>query len=155
MKTRSLTALIILLLAFAFCAACIGSEDGGGPPSTETPEATTTPVTTTTPASLKPGPTETPPPGKEVEFQIAPGYPSRNDLTITFRGGKGQNLLKNINVRVTKSTGEVIEETLKPIVGSDGEVTITDAKGENRVEIIVSYVTGGTYKVKDEIVKVT
>jgi len=63
--------------------------------------------------------------------------------------------LKNINVRVTKSTGEVIEETLKPIVGSDGEVTITDAKGENRVEIIVSYVTGGTYKVKDEIVKVT
>jgi len=72
MKTRSLTALIILLLAFAFCAACIGSEDGGGPPSTETPEATTTPVTTTTPASLKPARRRHRPRVRRLSFRLRP-----------------------------------------------------------------------------------
>ncbi|WP_156147528.1 hypothetical protein [Methanoculleus bourgensis] len=83
------------------------------------------------------------------------GYPSRftHDLTITFSGGKGQDLLKkNIDVRVTKSTGEVITETLEPVIGD--EITIKEAKGENRVEITVSLVTGGTYKIIDKIVEV-
>jgi hypothetical protein len=154
MKIRLLSALIVLLLAFAFCAACTGSENGGGPSATETPTATATPVATT-PASLTPGPTQTLPPGKEVEFQIMAGYPSRftHDLTITFSGGKGQDFLKkNIDVRVTKSTGDVVTETLQPTIGN--EVTITDAKGENRVEITVSLVTGGTYKIIDKIVEV-
>jgi hypothetical protein len=155
MKIRLLSALIVLLLAFAFCAACTGSENGGGPSATETPTATATPVVTTTPVSLTPGPTQTLPPGKEVEFQIMAGYPSRftHDLTITFSGGKGQDLLKkNIDVRVTKSTGEVITETLEPVIGD--EITIKEAKGENRVEITVSLVTGGTYKIIDKIVEV-
>jgi len=39
-KIRLLSALIVLLLAFAFCAACTGSENGGGPSATETPTAT-------------------------------------------------------------------------------------------------------------------
>ncbi|MFY9194633.1 MAG: hypothetical protein WAN99_04585, partial [Methanoculleus sp.] len=81
--------------------------------------------------------------------------PSRfkHDLTITFNGGKGQDLLKkNIEVRVTKSTGEVVTETLQPIIGD--AVTISDAEGENRVEVSVSLVTGGTYKVIDRIVEV-
>ncbi|MFA5614278.1 MAG: hypothetical protein WC993_07405 [Methanoculleus sp.] len=155
MKTRLLSALIVLLLAFAFSAACTGSENGGVPPTTETSPTTALPAAPTTPASLTPGPTQTMPPGKEVAFQITAGYPSRftHDLTITFSGGKGQDLLKkNIDVRVTKSTGEVITETLQPVIGD--AVTITEAKGENRVEITVSLVTGGTYKVIDEIVEV-
>ncbi len=153
MKTRLLSALVVLLLALAFSAACTGSENGGAPPTTETSPTT---ATSGTPASsLAPGPTQTMPPGKEVAFQITPGYPSRftHDLTITFSGGKGQDLLKKkIDLRVTKSTGEVVTETLQPVIGD--AVTITEAKGENRVEITVSLVTGGTYRVIDEIVKV-
>ncbi|NLA39346.1 MAG: hypothetical protein GX882_08250 [Methanomicrobiales archaeon] len=153
MKTRLLSALIVLLLAFAFSAACTGSENGGGSPTTETSPVTATPVGSEPPGSLVPGPTQTMPPGREVAFQIAPGLPSRYDFTITFNGGAGQDLLKkNIDVRVTRSTGEVVTETLQPKIGD--AVIIRDAKGENRVEITVSLVTGGIYKVKDEIVKI-
>ncbi|WP_243668548.1 hypothetical protein [Methanoculleus chikugoensis] len=114
-----------------------------------------TPAATATPVSLTPGPTQTAPPGKEVEFQLTGGYPSRvtNDLYIAFSGGKGQDYVTKIDVRVTKSTGgEVITDTLQPIRGDD--IIIQNAKGENRVEISVSLVTGGTYKVKDQIVVV-
>jgi len=53
---------------------------------------------------------------------------------------------------VTKSTGEVVTRTMQPRIGD--AVTINEAEGENRVEITVSLVTGGSYKVTDEIVKV-
>ena len=97
------------------------------------------------------------PPGKEVTFQITPGYPSpfTHDLTITFNGGKGQDYVSKengIKLRVTKPTGEVVEKTMQPRIGD--AVTISNAEGENRVEITVSLVTGGSYKVTDEIVKV-
>ncbi|MGI6022921.1 MAG: hypothetical protein ACOX8D_07305 [Methanoculleus sp.] len=155
MKIRLLSALVVFLLALTFSAACIGSENGDGSPTTGIPGTAEGTEATTTPVSLTPGPTQTMPPGKEVAFQVTPGYPSRfkHDLTITFNGGKGQDLLKkNIEVRVTKSTGEVVTETLQPIIGD--AVTISDAEGENRVEVSVSLVTGGTYKVIDRIVEV-
>lgn len=153
MNLRLLSALIVILLAFSFCAACTGSDDTGGTSPTETPTAAVT-TAPTTPVSLEPGPTQTLPPGKEVEFQIEPGYPSRytHDLYIEFRGGKGQDFVKSIDLNVTTSTGEVITKTLQPTIGD--EVTISNAEGENRVEITVSLVTGGSYKIKDEIVEV-
>ena len=155
MNFRLLPALIVLLLAFSLGAACTGSGGEAGPstPGTGIP-ATPAP---TTEVSLKPGPTQTMPPGKEVAFQITAGYPSRftHDLTITFSGGKGQDFVNKengINLRVTKSTGEVVTKTMQPRIGD--AVTINEAEGENRVEITVSLVTGGSYKVTDEIVKV-
>ncbi|MCK9278830.1 MAG: hypothetical protein M0P22_12170 [Methanoculleus sp.] len=158
MNFRLLSALIVLLVAFSLCAACTGSGEPTGPSQTQTPAVTATPAPTTSvsPVSLTPGPTQTAPPGKEVEFQLTGGYPSRitNDLYVGFRGGKGQDFVTSINVRVTKSTGEVITETLRPVVGDAGELIIHNAKGENRVEITVALVTGGSYKVTDEIVKV-
>lgn len=154
MNLRLLSALIVILLAFSFCAACTDSDDTGGISPPETPTATVT-AAPTTPISLTPGPTQTLSPGKEVEFQIEVGYPSRftHDLTVTFNGGKGQSFVKTIDLHVTKSNGEVVTETLKPIIGD--EVTISNAQGENRVEIIVSLVSGESCKVKDEIVVVS
>ena len=153
MNFRLLPVLIVLLLAFSFSAACTGSGSDAGPSTTETPTVAATPVPTTQ-VSLAPGPTQTVPPGKEIEFQITGGYPSRvtNDLYIAFRGGKGQDFIKSIDLRVTKSTGEVVTETMQPVIGN--ERVIHNAQGENRVEITVALVTGGSYKVKDEIVKV-
>jgi hypothetical protein len=153
MNFRLLSALIVLLVAFSLCAACTGSGEPTGPSQTQTPAVTATPAPTT-PVSLTPGPTQTVPPGKEVVFGIEPGYPSRytHDLTITFNGGKGQDFVNGIDLRVTKSTGEVITEKMQPIKGEN--VIIKNAQGENRVEITVALVTGGSYKITDEIVKV-
>jgi len=153
MNFRLLPALIVLLLAFSLSAACTGSDEPAGPSPTETPVVTATPAPTA-PVSLTPGPTQTMPPGKEVEFQLTGGFPSRvtNDLYIAFSGGKGQEFVTSIDVRVTKSTGEVVTETMQPIKGD--ELIIHNAKGENRVEITVALVTGGSYKIKDQIVEV-
>ncbi len=153
MNFRLLPALIVLLLAFSFCAACTGSGEPEGPSPRETAVITATPAPTTA-VSLAPGPTQTVPPEREVVFGIEPGYPSRftHDLTITFNGGKGQDFVNGIDLRVTKSTGEVITEKMQPIKGDN--VIIKNAQGENRVEITVSLITGGSYKIKDEIVKV-
>ncbi len=153
MNFRLLPALIVLLLAFSLSAACTGSDEPAGPSPTETPVVTATPAPTA-PVSLTPGPTQTMPPGKEVEFQLTGGFPSRvtNDLYIAFSGGKGQEFVTSIDVRVTKSTGEVVTETMQPIRGD--ELIIHNAKGENRVEITVALVTGGSYKIKDQIVEV-
>ena len=157
MNFRLLPALIILLLAVSLSAACTDTGDAGSStPGAETPAVTTTPAPTTE-ASLVPGPTQTMPPGKEVTFQITGGYPSRftHDLTITFSGGKGQDFIvkeNGIDLRVTKSTGEVVTKTMQPRIGD--AVTIHDAEGENRIEITVSLVSGDSYKVVDKIEKV-
>lgn len=153
MNFRLLSALIVLLLAFSLCAGCTGSGEPAGPSTTQTPAVTATPVPTTS-VSLTPGPTQTVPPDKAIEFQLTGGYPSRvtNDLSIVFSGGKGQDFVKSIDVVVTKSTGEVVTETMRPIRGE--EIILQNSKGANRVEITVALVTGGSYKVVDKIVEV-
>ncbi|MCK9307074.1 MAG: hypothetical protein M0P17_06045 [Methanoculleus sp.] len=154
MNFRLLPALIVLLVAFSLCAACTGSDEPTGPSQTQTPAVTATPASTTS-VSLTPGPTQTAPPGKEVEFQITENYPSRvtSDLTITFVGGSGQSYLTSIDVRVTKANGEVVTDSMEITRGE--EFTVKNAKGNNRVEITVAYVTEtAPFKVMDKIVKV-
>ena len=153
MNFRLLSALTVLLVACLLCAGCTGTADNPAPPQTGTPTVTATPAPTT-PVSLTPGPTQTAPPGKEVNFQITENYPSRvtSDLTVTFVGGAGQSYLTSIDVRVTKANGEVVTDSMEITRGK--EFTIKNAKGDNRVEITVAYVTGGSYTIKDEIVEV-
>ncbi|WP_292517350.1 hypothetical protein [Methanoculleus sp.] len=153
MNFRLLSALTVLLLAFSLSAACTGTSSDVGPSPTETPAVTATPGPGSS-VSLTPGPTQTMPPGKEIEFQITGGFPSRvtNDLYIAFRGGTGRDFVKSLDVRVTKSTGEVITDSLQPTTGD--ELIIQNAKGENRVEITASLIIGGTFKVVDRIVEV-
>lgn len=154
MNLRLLPALIVLLIGLSLCAACTDTGGAAGPTTPgETATGTETPAPTGTP-SLIPEPTQTAPPGKEITFQTEGGYPSRatHDLTITFSGGLGQDFVTKIDVRVTKSTGEVITDTLPAIKGE--EITLHDAKGENRVEITATYFTGESLKVVDKIVVV-
>ena len=153
MNFRLLSALLVLLLAVSLCAGCTGSGEPAGPSTTQTPTVTATPAPTTS-GSLTPGPTQTVPPGKEVEFELTGGFPSRvtNDLYIKFIGGKGWDYVKSIDIHVTKSNGEVITEAMEPTPNK--ELIIHNAKGDNRVAITVSLITGGTYTVIDEIVEV-
>jgi hypothetical protein len=155
MKLKTLLALTCVLLACSLCAACTGTDSQGAPSPTPTPATTAaTGVPTATPVSFTPGPTQTLPPDKGLEFQITPDFPSmvKDDLYIAFRGGQGQTFVRSIDVKVTKSTGEIITSTLQPLIGDD--IIVTNAKGANRVEITVSLITGATYKVIDRIVEV-
>ncbi len=55
------------------------------------------------------------PPGKTVEVQVYRD-PIAPTITVLFRGGMGQSSVRGIDVAVTRSDGQVITETLEPII---------------------------------------
>ena len=70
---------------------------------------------------------------------------------MTFIGGHGQVLVKDILVRVTKSDGTVEENNI-PVgnqVARGAFVDIKGTQGSDRVEVFAT-LGGITYKVKDE-----
>jgi Double zinc ribbon len=108
-------------------------------------------VTTTTTVSpvinLTPGPTQVPPDNLLVYFQ-AERDPITRIVSVMFMGGKGQAGVSDVFVRLTRSDGQVLTGTFKPIqVGSGIELPGTEK--EDRVEVIVHYYTGDTYTVID------
>jgi glucose/arabinose dehydrogenase len=74
-----------------------------------------------------------------------------NTITITFNGGRGQVLVKNILVRVTTSDGRT-EQKYLPVgnqVAIGSSIDMKGSHGPDRVEVFVT-LGGITYKVKDE-----
>jgi len=74
-----------------------------------------------------------------------------NTITVTFIGGPGQILVKNILVRVTTSDGNV-QEKIFPIinqVATGASVDMKGTQGSDRVEVFVT-LNGVIYKVKDQ-----
>jgi hypothetical protein len=71
---------------------------------------------------------------------------------VTFRGGKGQYILKRILVTVVKSDGGVIsKEIVQPVNGQiavGDSVTFTGTTGVDRV-IVVATILGKDYKILD------
>ena len=89
------------------------------------------------------------PPGKEVTFEITRDqiFPT---ITVTFRGGKGQFLVRDIEVKVTRSDGMVNTAHIEPNAGD--AATFQGTKGKDRVEVTVSLKDGGSYKIIDTLV---
>jgi hypothetical protein len=123
---------------------------------TETPEepvtvATTLPVTTATPevVSLVPGPTQEPPENLMVFFQ-AERDPRSELVTVQYMGGKGQMGVREVFVRLTRSDGQVLTDSFKPIqIGSGVELQGTEKT--DRLEVIVRYYTGDEYVFIDKL----
>jgi hypothetical protein len=98
--------------------------------------------------TLTPGPTQVPPPSLEVKFQ-AERDPISNIVTVTFTGGAGQNGVREVLVRLTRSDGQVITKTFTiPRIGISE--TLQGTKMTDRVEVSVSYYNGERYTVLDE-----
>jgi hypothetical protein len=74
-------------------------------------------------------------------------------ITVTFRGGKGINVLSSVDVVVTRSDGIVRKESMiRPQVGTSTEILGTT--GTDRVQVFVTLVTRdpppGPYLIFDE-----
>ncbi|MDD1727539.1 MAG: hypothetical protein LUQ50_00540 [Methanospirillum sp.] len=126
-------------------------------PSTPAP----TPVKTESPTPSTPEPTQkaspslfdgkvTEPPAELAVSVSAQKDPVYSNITITFDGGKGQDLIQLIQVRTTLETGEVIEQQLGKKKGD--EIAITGTRGLDRVQVMVSYMNGNSYLVMDRVV---
>ena len=106
---------LMLCLVLALAAGC--SQPATSP---ATPAPTTVPITEATPVptptaipttvSLTPGPTQSLPDVWGIQIQVASnGEAIDPQITTTIRGGKGMNVVPEIDVRVTRSDG-VVEE---------------------------------------------
>jgi len=97
-----------------------------------------------------PGPTVTLPPEHAVEIQINEKDPIYATISVIFAGGKGQVMVTDILVRVTRSDGRVTEKHLEAVKGA--ELKFDGTKEDDRIEAFVSLTNGNTYKVIDQIV---
>ncbi|MDD1673916.1 MAG: hypothetical protein LUP99_05860 [Methanomicrobiales archaeon] len=140
---------LIILLFVALLAGCAAPQQGVTP-TTVPPTTVTTapPQTSPSGSSLVPGPTQTMPADKSVTVDITRDqiYPT---ITLTFRGGKGQFQVRDVDVRVTRSDGVVETGKLGHDVGNT--VTLTGTRGKDRVEVTVTLITNDQYKIIDAL----
>lgn len=150
---KSAIVIPLFLIAAVLVAGCTGTQS---PPTTTvapTTEAITTVPTTevvaTTPAgSTMPGPTQTIPPNQAVSISVEKAGMYSTTIITSFDGGKGNNFVSRIDVKVTRPDGSVVTGSLQPIVGNTLELEGTN--GTDRVEVTVYMKDGKVYKVIDQ-----
>jgi len=112
-------------------------------PATLATQATPEPQT---PASIFDQPLSEPPVDLAVSISVQKD-PVYSMITVSFDGGKGQELVQNILVKTTLSTGESVQQPLGKNKGD--EIEINGSKGADRVQVAVSFMNGGSYVVTD------
>lgn len=153
------TALVILIFlaiaAYAFALPMLSGttaseKSGGNSAGTGSGTASSTPPPggSLVTGTLTPGPTQVPPPNLDVKFQ-AERDPISGIVTVTFTGGAGQNGVREVLARLTRSDGQVITKTFTiPQIGISE--TLQGTKMTDRIEVSVSYYNGERYTVLDE-----
>jgi len=157
MTGKAVPAAILFLILLGLGAGCAAPQGNGVTPTPTTPAQTTVPVTTippTTVVTIPPGPVVTVPPIYDIQIQVMKNPSSYSpDITVTFRGGKGQYLLQELTVTVATSDGRVIQEMV-PMSGENqyavgDSVTIRGTDGSDEV-VVVATILGVDYKIYDE-----
>jgi hypothetical protein len=155
MNTRlilSSAVLIVLLLAVAGCTEPVTIL----PVGQTTPTVTPSPVPTTAlpTISVTPGPTEVLPDIWEVEVQVqSNGQAINPQIVMTFRGGKGLNLIPELDLEVIRSDGIVETGTmLQPLYV--GKAVTLQGTTQNNDRAIVWALTpqGDRVKIVDQYV---
>lgn len=138
--------ILITLITSTFFTGC--TEMQPGPTVSPTSVPSTTVPTKTINTFLIPGPTQTMPPNYVVVVNVQRD-PIDPTITVTFRGGKGQYYVRDVDVRLTRSDGVVVTKKL----GHDmmDEVTFDGTKGKDRVEVTVTLITNDQYKIIDAL----
>jgi hypothetical protein len=153
MKYALISAVLAGLVLCALCAGCTSPTQAvmkPGAVSTPAPADTLSPATPST-AIATPVQVQTLPAEQYVDIQLSKERPD-NTLHLLYNGGKGEINVQNILMRVTLSTGEVIEQYMNdnqrhPRRGD--ELIIRGTSGSDRVEVYVTSV-GQTYKIIDK-----
>lgn len=144
--------LIVLVIGMACIAGC--TSDSGEATPTPTSLPVETPVSTTQQApNLMPQPTDVIPTTQFVEVATSKD-PITGDITVTFRGGKGQDQVNDIKAVVISGTGATTTKYIEPRVNAEAVFTVDDGeatKGEDRIMVTVSFYDGTSYKIYDDV----
>jgi len=166
MNTRWVFSLFFVLVLLLLAAGC--TQQPAAPPVTQVPTAVETIIATATPApvtttlaSLTPGPTQSLPDAWGIDVQVASnGEAVDPQITVTCTGGKGLNVIPQLDVIVTRSDGVVetgsikkplykgssvsLRSTTKPGYVDRTEVWAYTPQGD-KVKIFDAYVPFRTY----------
>jgi hypothetical protein len=112
------------------------------------------PALTETPApasrALIPLPTQLPPSGGNLYFQVRKN-PVTAKISVIFAGSAGVGSLLSADIKVTHPDRSVATGIILPLKGVT-EITLDGSKDIDRVEIIARMSSGETYRVYDELV---
>ena len=170
--TLILAGVVILALlgaAIWFVGLPMISGSGGAPVSFGVPSVPGTAAAGTAPAGTSPsdpssssppaaaavsfttGPTQEIPAATLVKFSAARD-PITGIVTITFDGGAGRYGVKTVDIRLSRSDGQIIANTytLKDF-GNDGLTLQGTKTGDDRLELTVNFSNGEHYKIIDQI----
>lgn len=158
---------IILTLTLGFCmvlALAAGCSQPAATPvattvpptivETTAPTAAPTAVATTEAASLTPGPTQTLTEIWGIEVQVASNGEAINPMiTTTLRGGKGMNVVPEIDVKITRSDGVVEEDRMiQPLYVGKSVSLAGTTKTNDRAEVWAVTPNGEKVKIYDSYV---
>ncbi len=150
--------LIVLVIGIVCIAGCTTGTGEATPTATPTPLPVQTPVSTTQPApDLMPQPTDVVPTTQFVDVATSKD-PITGDITVTFRGGKGQSQVNDITAVVISGTGTTTTKYIEPNVNAEAVFTVDDGeatKGEDRIMVTASFYDGTSYKIYDDVLSRT
>jgi Double zinc ribbon len=130
----------------------------GFPSGTVEPTSTQAPVQSTAPSTAQVSfvtePTQVPPANLLVTFQ-ADRDAITGIVTVTFTGGAGRYGVKNVDIRLTRSDGQVITKTVTIAEIGQGMTLQGSKTGDDRIEITANYNNGEHYKIIDRILEYT
>lgn len=152
--TKKIISILIVLFIGVICIAGCTSDTGDATPTpTAQPVAPSTPAPGTPAPDLMPQPTDVVPTTKFVDVAAAKD-PITGDITVTFRGGKGQDQVNDIKAEVISSAGVATTKYIEPKVNAEAEFTVDAGeatRGDDRVIATISFYDGTQYKVYDDI----
>jgi hypothetical protein len=107
------------------------------------------PVTTAEVVSFEPGPTDVPPDSLLVYFEVKRD-PISKMVSVQYKGGKGQRGVREVFVRLTRSDGEILTGTFRPLQVDSG-IELQGTEKLDRVEVIARYYSGEEFKLVDQV----
>jgi len=148
-------------MVLALVAGC--SQPAAAPVATPVPTAVETLVETTAAPtavpttiadSLTPGPTQTMSEIWSIEVQVASNGEAINPtITTTLRGGKGMNVVPEIDVKITRSDGVVEEDRMiQPLYVGKSIALPGTTKNTDRAEVWAVTPNGEKVKIYDAYV---
>jgi len=118
------------------------------------PAPATVPVTTAVTVAT----TSLPPTTSAVEMlpsnmqvSVSVDKNSAGTVTVSFLGGGGRALVKEIEARLTRSDGTVVTGTMDPQLDSP-QIVLNGTRGTDQIEVFARMYSGKLYKITDQTV---
>lgn len=134
--------LIVIGCVLIFSAGCMGTE--------KTPVTTPSPTQEQGLVSSSVWDDSVSQPPKELGASVSADEDAiTHQITVTYNGGAGQQLIKDLKARFLMDNGQVEERTLGTNKGDS--VTVQGTNKTDRVQVAVSIMGGNSYKILDKV----